>query len=858
MRNQIELYINGQLVDLSESINIPLVLQIEDISNPGAIKTNSSKTVSLPSTRNNDIILDHLYKVDKSGGLDVYSKIPYELRSNNEMLQKGYIEFGSISIDENDNKVYELNLMSEEAEFFYLLSNLYFSSKTEENLPFNWTDDKLTHRLDSDFINDNWGDKLNSISDYLRYVPVFQGSYKEFNSKKSVLKGVGTVSASVGSQTVTGSGTNFTNILIGQSIVIGTETKKIQSVESTTGLTVDSNYSSGHISSIYYIDFSHQINVDEWSIKMFSSYRQKPAVNIKKIFESLSDYLTDYTFDFIDEDLKDEFFDSDYYKKTWLLFSNYSDNKVDLERDTSISCIYDIGDITDLTSTISESDIYTYRDNDKIINSGLVKYRDKMLLKTNNVEITVKYQHPVFYIFQPSSTSERTVSMPATWHFNINLNSSKANLTYTQISYSNTDGYTYRGIIPANERYINFQRLVGGVWTNVFSTETVKVYGTYAPTSTVADYATVIDISMDGLFSVSGGGTVRLDHISLYDSDSENWLLETLVDYYEVTPEIRSGSNVDTSVIIPNNLTVKDFFVEFCKIFNLYISVKDKNVSIKQKKNYFTGEIIDWSSKIDYKKERTVKQVVFDKFKYILGYKDDTSNQFLKQYKDTVKYSYGDTVYQTALSTSTEEERILDKTIFNPIIPMSQTLFNPFTYAYQQDIEALCNFDIKSGIERESKNSTMNIVFENGTSDYSGFKIFDDTMTQIDAGEYYFSDVNSINFSGNIPNFTTILTDKTLDFSEPSLIWSGLTYPENTISNTYWDKYISDRFNKNTKIFTAYFTLNISDINQFSFRKFVYVENRLWIVNKIEFDPTNEQSTKVELILVNDPNNYTT
>ena len=70
----------------------------------------------------------------------------------------------------------------------------------------------------------------------------------------------------------------------------------------------------------------------------------------------------------------------------------------------------------------------------------------------------------------------------------------------------------------------------------------------------------------------------------------------------------------------------------------------------------------------------------------------------------------------------------------------------------------------------------------------------------------------------------------------------------NTLYNMYWADYFNELYNINTRIMTIKVNLNSSDINTFKFNQKVFIKNRLFRVNRIDYKP-NDLST-VEFILI--------
>ena len=70
----------------------------------------------------------------------------------------------------------------------------------------------------------------------------------------------------------------------------------------------------------------------------------------------------------------------------------------------------------------------------------------------------------------------------------------------------------------------------------------------------------------------------------------------------------------------------------------------------------------------------------------------------------------------------------------------------------------------------------------------------------------------------------------------------------NNLFNIFWLPYYSQLYNPNTRVMTIKVNLNASDINTFKFNDKVFLKNRTFRVNKIDYKP-NDLST-VEFILI--------
>ena len=74
------------------------------------------------------------------------------------------------------------------------------------------------------------------------------------------------------------------------------------------------------------------------------------------------------------------------------------------------------------------------------------------------------------------------------------------------------------------------------------------------------------------------------------------------------------------------------------------------------------------------------------------------------------------------------------------------------------------------------------------------------------------------------------------------------TYPDLGLYKKYWSNYISEIQNSDSKIYTAFFNLNEADINQFKFSDLIFVDGNYYRINKINYNATSDDTTKVELL----------
>ena len=100
-----------------------------------------------------------------------------------------------------------------------------------------------------------------------------------------------------------------------------------------------------------------------------------------------------------------------------------------------------------------------------------------------------------------------------------------------------------------------------------------------------------------------------------------------------------------------------------------------------------------------------------------------------------------------------------------------------------------------------------------------------------------------------------------MDFGNPrQLDIPGVSLADNiTLYDRFWKRYLSDRYDVNTKVMTCKVDFSGMQVNQGLLRKFYWYENTLWVLNKItNYSLTTYDPVECEFVQVQDKNNYLT
>ena len=146
----------------------------------------------------------------------------------------------------------------------------------------------------------------------------------------------------------------------------------------------------------------------------------------------------------------------------------------------------------------------------------------------------------------------------------------------------------------------------------------------------------------------------------------------------------------------------------------------------------------------------------------------------------------------------------------------------------------------------EGFENSPRIMFNNGIKDTGATYYIpaQNGVTSSNETEFLqFSHLTDIPTSSATPS-TTI----DFHFGECQLMTGVGVATVNNLFNLYWLPYYNELYNPNTRIMTINVNLSPADINTFKFNDTVYLKNRLFRVNKIDYKP-NDLAT-VEFILI--------
>ena len=289
-----------------------------------------------------------------------------------------------------------------------------------------------------------------------------------------------------------------------------------------------------------------------------------------------------------------------------------------------------------------------------------------------------------------------------------------------------------------------------------------------------------------------------------------------------------------------------EFLKGLITMFNL-VTIPDENNPNNIKIEPYTDVFINnpdsiqlnWTDKIDVS-EMKLEPLTDLNRKTIFKFVEDDDDFAFTNYKNQV----GGHLYGSKKFNATDEFNILDgldeviaepfaATVIKPLMSQFPEFITPAIYAYNSEDDTSEGFENSPRIMYDNEKKTLSsttysIPAQNGVVG--------------NALEDEFLQFSHIKEGG-----TSISAFKDFHFGECQLLTNQAS-TLNNLFNLYWLPYYNELYNPNTRTMTIKVNLNPADINTFKFNDTVFIKNRVFRVNKIDYKP-NDLAT-VEFILI--------
>ncbi len=294
---------------------------------------------------------------------------------------------------------------------------------------------------------------------------------------------------------------------------------------------------------------------------------------------------------------------------------------------------------------------------------------------------------------------------------------------------------------------------------------------------------------------------------------------------------------------MPPNIKQVDYIKSIITMFNLMVIPNKNNPNrlnfIPRNDYYSTGEIKNWSDKIDHTQKIEEVLISEQQSKTIkLTYKEDR-DYYNKNYKDNTNTVYGEYIQNIDNEWTTGEKKI--EIIFSPT-PIGKLLGSNDIY-----LPVIAKYDEKTNIYgrtdcniRFLRKRALPLATEHD------LKFVDNPLV-----------FNEYPYCGHLDHPINPLVD--YNFGAVSFVYyQGLsTMTPNNLVYDYWREYLDDINDKNSKLIKCKIYLTPNDIAQFNYNDSIYIEGltddggHYFNVNKINYTPTSNLPSTIELIKVN-------
>ena len=298
------------------------------------------------------------------------------------------------------------------------------------------------------------------------------------------------------------------------------------------------------------------------------------------------------------------------------------------------------------------------------------------------------------------------------------------------------------------------------------------------------------------------------------------------------------GDGLIMNDCIPKGIFQRDLFLSICKMFNLYVyddKFKENNIIIKPYIDFYetsSSTANDWSNKIDRSKPLSIKPMSELNARYY-NYKFKEDNDFYNEnYKKKYSESYGNSIFDSLYDFSKDTETV--EVIFAPSVlfrAIGTDKIYPAIYKKSNANSAEDNMD-----------SVIRIMQVKKIPSVTSWAIKNISATLVTLTSY--------GYGGHLDDPYTPLND--INFGAPKeIFYSSDNYTNNNLFNVFYDTYMAEITNKNSKLLSCSILLNTIDIFNLDFSKYIWIDGSLFRLNKIMgYNPMEYNTTKISLLKV--------
>ncbi len=866
MKNKVQFYIEGQRADLDEGSFLLLNYTAEDLSNPTIVKNSFSRQITLKGTPQNDAIFGHIYRNDRNTvygspyvgpNFDPTRKTSFVIYNDlGEILESGYLKLDEV-VTTRKRHEYKVTLYGGLGSFLYGLSYDSNGDKLSlADLDFGETLDFTIHR---NTVFEAWTrlghgtgpakwDIINFMPSYLGLPPA------PFDANKCVVS-----PGYVGLKTFEDGYYNY------EGFTLVTLNEKVTAQEA----------------------------------KDYRSYLQKPVIKMSAVIDAICNPANNGGWT-VNKDSGFFYQFNPYCDNLWLTLPMFSDLNINEATTHNTQNMTDLDTILPIVGGGSGNVEVTVNavPGFDITGIGMQNYklwcRNSQGLMVNYMTLSLTLYDSsqavlttaVYRIGTAGATLPNYYQQPDFLCDHLTYDGKFVDSGGNRVTfplYAAADGAAYYKVSVGCEEYWNGSITPPGNYNWRMWAEGGNVFGTNFP----------------------------------FDPSEYNWWpsgLTTVDVVAQNSSTVRTGALITGASLLSGSKTPAEYLLSFCKMFGLQlVPHKDsKTIDIVLRRNLYNGSTINLDGRIDRARGISKKPFAFVSKWYLFG--NDAKGQYADYYKSNYGRPFGQFRVNTGYDFDAEQKLMTGDIVFGNAVSVMETSKYFCKLAKGGDnIPAVFlaggKYNLYNGSETKSfdlpnffdatktwinpsypmHDDWAKVQFhgpENAHIDDRDTLVFFGGMEDTSGQQLSLSDDSEkmLYLNGNTPCWWPNLCDL-----DPSVkinemphfsryIWSGSTINfqldwgdpvelqipgvsigvVSNIFDQYWQKYISDRYDDDSAVVTAYVDLRGMKVDESLLRNFYWFDGALWALNRIiDYSLTTFGPTKCEFVKVQDKSNYT-
>ena len=862
----LRLFIENNEIELDNEVQFSLNREFENITNPTTIINSWSKTVNIPFTQKNNQIFGHIYNPDRKNGngssmginFNPLKKLNFRLDWGNAIMMQGYAKMNEVRQSEGVGH-YQITLFGELGKVFSEMQKITFDKSSSDTNYIIDGSEYVDEVINRNLIYNTWTSTgQTQAALFKKYLyppgggsPVLHPAYKV---------------------------TDIIGFAPNNAYSDGFDYKTYQHTETASEEFVNTLSGNGFTEAT---GIKPETAIDNGllprDIGEYRSYLQLPFIYWNKLFQMFqakAESVTGYQFE-----LDTDWFNTDnpwWYHLVYML-KPFDIKSGDIYTNTykGFSTVYYSTTYGTIASWAAGADYSIEKTSSANVLTVLNEQVEDVLVHTSSAnrfdfgDRTIMNFHIYLNLIFNVITQGVHIKDNTGLIFTITAkgsNSATKSLTYLIRHSGSTVTYGDATIIETGNSGVDYDYFIVVPTMDAYFSCTSKEFGTSVKFS-----VTVKWLESGYPWTGSAQGTNDLCY------GNTIWAGKGSDSIVELTMPSNGWFHSNARFIF-NDLWNKDYNIfnevlKYCKMYRIGIFVDDiaKKIKFIPLNKYFSGyTVTDWTEKLDKSKDYVIKPITFDN-KYVLFNYIDSDTKLGKEYKEKYGVNYGEYRLVTAYNFNNDTTKLFDEvkgSITNTDNVLSWTNlydYNKMVYSFPSEL-----YVYNKDSDKKQVDLFGSYYFKIGCRDFSdesalhlrSVKISDDTALQQSTNKYFYTQMND--YSTSVTKYPNLDVYRNGNLCLYNIPMENYTFRDNYSGSTsiyekVWKNYINERYSSRNKILTCYLRLTPQDYMNFDFNHFVRIENQLYMVNKIyDFDADNTESTKVDLITINNIQGYTT